>query len=72
MPYCRQHVRQGNLCSLPGSSCFSSGIILLNPVSLACSIVIMASLIEEDGDVDVELFVDEGPTELSADPDTRR
>lgn len=56
--------------SLPGSSCFSSGMMLLNPVSLACSMVMTASLIEDDGEVDVEVVVEEGPTELSADSAT--
>lgn len=47
-------------------------MILLNPVSFACSMVIQASLIEDDGDVDVEVFVDEGPAELSTDPPVGR
>lgn len=45
-------------------------MILLNPVSLACSMVIMASLIDEEGEVDVDVDVEEGPAELSADPAT--
>jgi len=45
-------------------------MILLNPVSLACSMVIMASLIDEEGEVDVDVEAEEGPAELSADPAT--
>jgi hypothetical protein len=52
---------------VPCSLCFGCGMILLNPVALACSIVIIASLIDEEGDVDVDVLVDEGPSELSMD-----
>lgn len=40
----------------------------MNPVNLACSIIIVASLIDEEGEVEVEVLVDEGPSELSMDP----
>lgn len=43
-------------------------MILLKPVSLACSIVMVASLMEEEGEVDVDVAVEEGPAELFVDP----